>query len=93
MAVTVTGVTTLVTYSFYIQAKPMEGGVGHYLLWLTMLPSTFGLLRAIVLLERGEFDDPTEVAYKDRAFQVAAFVFAALTAVILVGGGQAASPG
>jgi len=91
MAVTVTGVTTLVTYAFYIQAKPVETlGVGTWVVWLTMLPSTFGLLRSIVLLEKGEYDDPTELAYKDGAFQGAAVVFAGLTALILWAGEPAA---
>jgi hypothetical protein len=40
-----------------------------------MLPATYALLRSIVLLERGRFDDPTELAVKDRATQLAGFVF------------------
>jgi hypothetical protein len=92
MAVTVTGVATLVTYAFYIQAKPMgDLAVGTWVLWLTMLPSTFGLLRSIVLLEHGLYDDPTELAYRDRAFQAAAVLFALLTGLILFADGRAAA--
>jgi hypothetical protein len=31
------------------------------------------------LLERGDYDDPTELAAHDRAFQVSGLVFAGLT--------------
>ncbi len=86
MAVVVTGVTTLVTYAFYIQNKPHIETAGFSVLWLTMLPSTYGLLRAIVCVERGLYDDPTELAYKDRPFQFAGFLFVALTAAVLAGG-------
>lgn len=54
-------------------------------LWLTMLPATYGLLRCIVLLERGVYDDPTELATKDRATQVAGLVFALVTAAVVLG--------
>lgn len=57
---------------------------GFNLLWLTLLPATFGLLRCIVLLEQGVYDDPTELALRDRPFALAAAVFALLT-VLLVG--------
>ncbi len=82
MAVVVTAVTTLVTYAFYIQSREDPVVVGFSLLWLTMLPSTYGLLRAIVMLENGKYDDPTELAYKDRAFQLAGLVFVFLTIAI-----------
>ena len=84
MAVVVTGVTTLVTYAFYIQSREDPVIVGFSLLWLTMLPSTYGLLRAIVMLENGQYDDPTELAFKDRAFQAAGAAFVALTAIITI---------
>jgi decaprenyl-phosphate phosphoribosyltransferase len=80
MAVVVTGVATLVTYAGYVEKQ--GEGIFHQrfnLLWLTMLPATYGLLRCIVLLERGDFDDPTEIAAEDRAIQAAAGVFALMT--------------
>lgn len=82
MAVIVTAVATLVTYAGYVQAKPEPGELFNYL-WLTMLPATYGLLRCIVLLERGRFDDPTELAAHDRGFQAAALVFAMVTAAVM----------
>lgn len=81
MAVVVTAVATLVTYAGYVQAQGAKAEVfGFNLLWFTMLPATYGLLRSIVLLERGVYDDPTELASHDRPFQVSALVFALLTA-------------
>lgn len=64
------------------------GGSSHLtlaaaVLWLTMLPSTYGLLRAIVCLERGTYDDPTELAYKDRQFQLAGLIFVALNVALV----------
>jgi 4-hydroxybenzoate polyprenyltransferase len=82
MAVVVTAVTTLVTYAFYIQSREDPVVVGFSLLWLTMLPSTYGLLRAIVTLENGQYDDPTELAYKDKPFQLAGLIFVFITAAI-----------
>jgi decaprenyl-phosphate phosphoribosyltransferase len=79
MAVVVTGVACLVTYAGYVQAQAARTGPGFALLWLTMLPATYGLLRCIVLLERGSYDDPTELAAADRPFQAAVGVFLALT--------------
>lgn len=57
-----------------------------------MLPATYALLRCIVLLERGEFDDPTELATADRPFQLAALIFAAVTLVV-VGVGRSPAAG
>jgi hypothetical protein len=57
---------------------------GLNLLWLTMLPAVFALLRCIVLLERGDYDDPTELAVHDRAFQAAAAIFGGITIALLV---------
>lgn len=54
-------------------------------LWLTMLPATYGLLRCVVLLERGVYDDPTELATKDRATMAAGLVFALVTALVVLG--------
>ncbi len=60
------------------------GGGGLNLLWLTMVPATYAMFRAIVLLERGRHDDPTELATKDRSFQAAAVLFAAMLVGLLV---------
>jgi decaprenyl-phosphate phosphoribosyltransferase len=89
MAVVVTGVACLVTYAGYIQDHGGKYTVGFNLLWLTMLPATYGLLRCIVLLEHGEYDDPTELAAQDRPFQVAVGLFVLITMVVMVwvGGG------
>jgi 4-hydroxybenzoate polyprenyltransferase len=91
-AVGVTGVVTLVTYSSYIQAhdtlwiaKVAAAGVasagGWWVnpLWASMLPATYGLLRCVVLLERGRYDDPTEIVARDWPTQLAALVFAGVT--------------
>ncbi|MGE3109377.1 MAG: UbiA prenyltransferase family protein [Phycisphaerales bacterium] len=53
-----------------------------YLMWLTMLPATYGLLRCIVMLERGAYDDPTELAAGDRPVQAAVLLFGCLTLAI-----------
>lgn len=82
MAVVVTAVAALVTYAGYVQAQAPRYQTGFNLLWLTMLPATYGLLRCIVLLERGQYDDPTELAASDRPFQAAAGLFGALTVVL-----------
>lgn len=92
MFVVVTAVATLITYAFYVQSRDATALVKlAYLpervnvLWLTMLPATYALARAIVLLERGEYDDPTEMATGDRGTQYAVIVFLALSvgAVVL----------
>ncbi len=83
MAVVVTAVVTLLSYAGYVQARegdyvdPSLGGFN--VLWLTVLPATFGMLRSIVLLERGDYDDPTELAMHDRAFAGSGLVFVAIT--------------
>lgn len=84
MATVVTAVATLLSYSGYVQDQAERYTFGFNLLWLTMLPATFGLLRAMVMVERGRFDDPTELALKDRPFQAAAACFAALTIALIV---------
>jgi 4-hydroxybenzoate polyprenyltransferase len=67
--------------------SPANGGPASLnWLWLTMLPATFGVLRAMVLLERGTYDDPTELATRDRAFQLSALAFAALTVAAFAAG-------
>lgn len=91
MSVVVTAVATLVTYALYVQAHEVGYTRGFNLLWLTMLPATYGLLRAIVVVERGEFDDPTEMASRDWRIQLAGGLFVGmvvgLTAWKMGGGG------
>lgn len=94
MLVVVTAVATLLTYAGYVQSFGIRGehyasaaiasGPSFIMLWLTMLPATYGLLRCIVLVERGEYDDPTELATHDRPFQAAAIVFGLVTAAAWV---------
>ncbi len=92
MTVVVTGVATLLTYASYIQSQQdfiaftdlFDQNIqreipGLNLLWLTIIPATYGLLRCIVLLEQGTYDDPTELAFHDRPFQVSAATFVLLT--------------
>ena len=83
MAVVVTAVATLVTYSAYVQAQESAYRHGFNLLWLTLLPATYGLLRCIVLVERGVYDDPTEIATRDRHLQAAGLVFAVLAGALI----------
>ncbi|MEQ8845169.1 MAG: decaprenyl-phosphate phosphoribosyltransferase [Phycisphaerales bacterium] len=107
MMVVVTAVAMLLTYAGYVQDNESRfvwvmgdrflGGVetprlGMNLLWLTMLPATYAVLRSIVLLERGEFDDPTELATRDKPFQLAALAFVALTAGLVLWAGPAHRP-
>ncbi len=86
MVVVVTAVACLVTYSVYVTGAPARRTYGMNLLWITMLPATFALLRAILLLERGRYDDPTELAVSDRPFQLAALLFALITVAIMAVG-------
>jgi len=90
MFVVVTAVGVLFTYAVYTQNQEQRFLVGFNLLWLTMIPATYAMLRCIVLVERGEYDDPTELALHDRAFQLAAAVFAALTVFAVVVAGLSA---
>ncbi|HMN41713.1 MAG TPA: UbiA prenyltransferase family protein [Phycisphaerales bacterium] len=83
MSVVVTCVATLLTYAAYVVGQEDHYRHGFNILWLTMLPATYGLLRAMVKVETGAFDDPTEMAVRDRPFQVAAAVFAGVTLVLL----------
>ncbi len=84
MSVVVTAVATLITYAGYVQAHEEDYRRGFNLLWLTMLPATYGLLRCIVLLERGDYDDPTELAGHDRPFQLSVAIFSLITAALIV---------
>jgi decaprenyl-phosphate phosphoribosyltransferase len=79
MAMVVTGVATLITYAQYVQSQSDLYTRGFNLLWLTMLPATYCLLRAMVKVEVGEYDDPTDMATRDRPFQLAVAVFGAIT--------------
>jgi 4-hydroxybenzoate polyprenyltransferase len=90
MVVVVTAVATLVTYAGYVQAHEAEHShlvapftAKFNFLWFTMIPAVYALMRAIVLLGRGTYDDPTELAVKDRPMQVAVLSFALLTGVVL----------
>lgn len=89
MSVVVTAVAVLVTYAMYVQAHEVEYTRGFNLLWLTMLPATYGLLRAIVLVERGEYDDPTEMISRDWRVQVAGGVFVGLVVWLVLWVGRA----
>lgn len=91
MFVVVTAVATLITYAFYVQSRDAAGRTvlagfpeGVNLLWLSLLPATYALARAIILLDRGDYDDPTEIAAKDPPMQLAAFVFGAVTVLAFV---------
>jgi decaprenyl-phosphate phosphoribosyltransferase len=85
MAVIVTGVVSLVSYAGYVQDSGTKYEMGFNLLWLTILPATYGLFRCIVLLERGQYDDPTELAAQDRPFQAALALFGLITVAVMVG--------
>jgi 4-hydroxybenzoate polyprenyltransferase len=90
MVVVVTAVATLITYAGYVQAHEAEHAhqvwpfkASLNFLWFTVVPAVFALMRAIVLLERGTYDDPTELAVRDRPMQGAVLVFALLTGGVL----------
>lgn len=90
MAVVVTAVATLVTYAGYVQFREathrmLLPGLDVLVnpLWLTMIPATYALLRSIVLLEQGKYDDPTEMATRDFPMQAAAGLFALITLGVL----------
>ncbi len=82
MAVVVTGVATLVGYTFWVEEQQVAQAEFNFV-WLTVLPATFALFRAMILLERGVHDDPTELALRDRPFQLAGLLFAVMTGAIL----------
>lgn len=76
MVVVVTAVGTLLTYAGYVTSREADFMFhGFNLLWITMIPATYALLRAMLLLEHGRYDDPTELAASDLPFKVAAGVF------------------
>ncbi|MEO1585515.1 MAG: UbiA family prenyltransferase [Planctomycetota bacterium] len=95
MAVVMTAVGALITYAGYIEEQEgtygpsitqvAEGAAwGFNWLWLTILPATYALLRCIVLLERGLYDDPTELAVRDRGVQMASITFGIIAAAVLI---------
>ncbi len=84
MAVVVTGVATLLSYAIWVEDQAEIYEQGFNLLWLTILPATYVLLRCIVLVDRGDYDDPTEMAVHDRPAQIGGLVFIALTAILMV---------
>lgn len=81
LAVVVTGVVALVAYAGFVIAREADFTFGFNLLWATILPATYGLLRCTLQLERGTYDDPTELAMHDRPFQAAVLIFG-----IMIGG-------
>lgn len=83
MAVVVSAVATLVTYAGYVQDQAERFVFGFNLLWLTILPATYALLRCIVLVERGLYDDPTELAGRDRPFQAAVALYGAILVALI----------
>ncbi|USN99673.1 MAG: UbiA prenyltransferase family protein [Phycisphaeraceae bacterium] len=79
MALVVTAVGTLLTYAGYVTTREADfTWYGFNWLWLSLLPATYGLLRAILLLEHGKYDDPTDLAVSDRPFQASALLFGVL---------------
>lgn len=84
MSVVVTGVCTLVTYTIYVEEQAEFYTLGFNLLWLTVLPVTFVLLRCIVLLDAGRYDDPTEIALRDPVVRTGTILFAAMTAFLML---------
>lgn len=84
LSVVVTGVVSLVAYAGYVIAQEARYTFGFNLLWLTILPATYGLLRCIVQLERGAFDDPTELLMRDRPFLATALLFGLMMAGLLL---------
>ncbi|CAG1010708.1 decaprenyl-phosphate phosphoribosyltransferase [Phycisphaerales bacterium] len=83
LAVIATGVVSLVAYATYVISREADFHFGFNLLWLTILPATYGLFRCIVQLERGQFDDPTELLLGDRPFLASGLMFAAITGALL----------
>ena len=82
MAVVVTGVATLIGYTIYVESQDAYE-FGFNLLWLTVLPATYVLLRVAVVIEQGRYDDPTELAVHDRGFQAGALLFGVMTAFLV----------
>lgn len=91
MAVVVTAVAALLTYAGYIQSREhvfnfAAFGVpaGFNWLWLTTLPALYAMLRSMVLIDRGDYDDPTEMFVKDGPLAIAGTAFFAMSMAVLV---------
>ncbi|GDX98385.1 decaprenyl-phosphate phosphoribosyltransferase [Phycisphaerae bacterium] len=91
MAVVVTAVAALLTYAGYIQSREnifsfAAFGVpaGFNWLWLTTLPALYAMLRSMVLIDRGDYDDPTEMFVKDGPLAIAGVGFFAMSVLVLV---------
>ncbi len=93
MLVVITAVASLLSYSDYVIGQAALYTHGFNLLWLTLVPATYALLRAVLLLERGVYDDPTELATRDRGFQLGVIVFGVVTGVLLVLRAKGVLPG
>lgn len=83
MFVAVTAVVTLVIYALYVQEVGADYTHGFNLLWLTVLPTTYGLLRSFVLLDKGVYDDPTELVIRDRGCRAAGLAFVVMTVALM----------
>ncbi|HYF14193.1 MAG TPA: UbiA family prenyltransferase [Phycisphaerales bacterium] len=91
MSVVVTAVGALLTYAAYVQSREelFAGAAwwgmpaGFNWMWVTLVPATYCLLRSMVLVERGLYDDPTEMVTRDKPLMVAGAVFAAATGAVL----------
>jgi 4-hydroxybenzoate polyprenyltransferase len=83
MVVVVTAVATLITYAGFVQERHAAYEMGFNLLWLTMLPATYGLIRCITLLEAGQYDDPTELAVNDSAFRISGGIFVVMSLTLI----------
>ena len=83
MLVVMTAIACLLSYSDYVQAQAHLYLKGFNLLWLTLIPATYAIFRAVLLLERGIYDDPTELATRDRPFQGAVLAFALITGALM----------
>lgn len=95
MSVVVTAVATLITYAFYVQSRENAASfhtplvpAGINWLWFTILPATYALLRSMVLIERGAYDDPTEMFIKDNPLRLAGIVFIAITIAVVAAFGH-----
>lgn len=89
LSVGLTAVATLVTYAGYVQARAERftlhaGDWGFNLLWLTVPPAVLALLRCVVLVEKGAYDDPTELAWGDWGLKAALAAFGLVTAASIL---------
>jgi len=90
MMVVVTGVASLLTYTGYVQSRVDDmtivlassdrGDFAFNVLWITVLPVMLGLLRTITVVMEGRYDDPTELAMRDRGVRWSVVFFVASAA-------------